>query len=90
LKEIHGQTFFQSVDFNSILTENAIPPITPNSDYSKNFNPDYLKFEPELPHVDEYINPNVNIQVISAINLTVAPILRVVQTQVILLFKSMS
>ena len=71
MKEIHDQKFFSSVDFNAILTENAIPPITPNSDFSKNFNPDYLKFEPELPHVDEYINPNVNIQVQSVIILTV-------------------
>ena len=70
MKEIHDQKFFHPVDFNAILNENAIPPITPNSDFSKNFNPDYLKFEPELPHVDEYINPNVNIQVQSVISLT--------------------
>ena len=63
MKEIHDQKFFCLIDFNAILNENAIPPIIPNSDFSKNFNPDYLKFEPELPHVEEYINPNVNIQV---------------------------
>ena len=63
LKDIYGQKFFSSVDFEAILNEGATPPIIPNSDFSKNFNPDYLNFEPVLPHVEEYINPNVNIQV---------------------------
>ena len=56
------------VDFEQIRAKTVEPPIRPsysNAAPNSNFSREYDNYPPELPPIDEPINPNVNLQVSS-------------------------